>query len=106
MIYIVLSTTDIGVQGLGVNALKPAQFAGQSAYDVLGRIHHNAYDVHLFLWVGKPHPPNDVLTLLVKQLVDAFHRILIFHDYADHRDSCLHTIPPIMKKRIRQKGVS
>ena len=56
--------------------------------------------------ITKPHPPNDVLTVLVKQLVDAFHRILIFHDYADHRDSCLHTIPPIMKKRIRQKGVS
>ena len=98
--------SDIGVQSLGVNALKPAQFAGQGAYDVLGRIHHNAYNVNLFLFIGKPQPPNDVLTVLVEQIVDAFHRILIFHYYADHRDSCLHMIPPDTEKRIRQKGVS
>ena len=78
------------VQCLRTDARQSPQLSRQSADDILGRIHGDAYDADAALLVGQAHAADDVGAVLVENPVERLHRIGLLHDDDDESDSRIH----------------
>ena len=95
--------SHMGIDRFGRNPRQTADLSGKGVDHIVGSVHGNADDAHIFFFIGNAHAADDITAVIVENRVEFFPAIRFFHDHADQGNSCFHREPPQKKYAIRRK---